>query len=269
MQILWQKNLEKKKKYFEKAKKLKESINNNFWMEDKGCYRYIVDYIGGCDYNEGLGHAFAIKFGIADDVKANKIFKNQHITNCGIPCVWPSFQRYIKEDKNEYGRHSGTVWPHIQSFWADAATEHERYDLFEKEFNSLTKNSVRDGFFSELYHPDTTCPYGGLQEKENFEIVSWNSEKKQTWSATGYLNMIFSNIIGMKFDTEKVVFKPYLPKNISYIKITDLDIRNMSLEIEIKGCGNKIKSFLVNGKPDEACVYYEYGTNKKLEIVVE
>ena len=205
-------------------------------------YNYLIDAFGGCDYSEGMGQAFAIMFGIADDEKREKIFKNQPITENGIACVYPSFERYTKE-KGSYGRHSGTVWPHIQSFWADAAARNGKYALFEKEFDMLTHSAVRDGYFAEIYHPDTGLPYGGLQEDKKQGIRLWESEKKQTWSATGYLHMIFADILGITVTTEGIELAPRLPKSIGDIKITGLRIRDIILDVSIKK-GSEEKLFI-------------------------
>lgn len=249
--------------YAEKAEKMKKAINTHFWSEENGKYRYIVDDFGGCDSDEGMGNAFVILFGIADDDKAQKVLENQHITNYGIPCVYPSFSRY----KGGYGRHSGTVWPHIQAFWADAAAINGRYDLFDKEFNMLTDCSVRDGYFSEIYHPDTGERYGGLQEFKKQGNIMWESEKKQTWSATGYLHMMFSDIIGMKFEKGGICFCPYVPSGIDSIESGGLSVMGCNISIKISGSGSKIKKFTVNGEQREPFVNYNGDMN--IEIVME
>ncbi len=253
------------KKYEAKADLLKENINNRFWNDNKGYYSYILDDFGGCDYFEGMGNSFAILYDIADHSKKTSIFLNHPSDKCGMPCVYPSFDRYT--DGGEYGRHSGTVWPHIQSFWADCAAKNGQYKLFDKEFNMLTKCAVRDGYFAEIYHPDTSLTYGGRQEDNNGGMKIWDSEKKQTWSATGYLNMIFSDIIGMNFMPNGVEFTPYLPKGIEELRLTDFVLRNTSFDITIKGNGNKVKSFTVNGEKTDSFAAYD-GTNKIIEIEV-
>lgn len=250
-------------KYAEKAEKMKKAINTHFWSEENEKYRYIVDDFGGCDSDEGMGNAFVLLFGIADDDKTQKVLKNQHITDYGIPCVYPSFSRY----KGGYGRHSGTVWPHIQAFWADAAAIGGRYDLFDKEFNMLTDCSVRDGYFSEIYHPDTGERYGGLQEFKKQGNIMWESEKKQTWSATGYLHMMFSDIIGMKFENGGIRFCPYIPNGLDSIESGGLSVMGCNISIKINGNGSKIKKFTVNGEQTEPFVNYNGDMN--IEIVME
>ena len=250
-------------KYAEKAEKMKKAINTHFWSEENEKYRYIVDDFGGCDSDEGMGNAFVLLFGIADDDKTQKVLKNQHITDYGIPCVYPSFSRY----KGGYGRHSGTVWPHIQAFWADAAAIGGRYDLFDKEFNMLTDCSVRDGYFSEIYHPDTGERYGGLQEFKKQGNIMWESEKKQTWSATGYLHMMFSDIIGMKFENGGIRFCPYIPNGLDSIESGGLSVMGCNISIKINGNGSKIKKFTVNGEQTEPFV--NYNGDMDIEIVME
>ena len=254
--------LKLEKKYSQKADNMKNAINTHFWSEEKGKYKYLLDNFGGCDYDEGMGNSFVLLFSIADDEKTQKVLNNQHITKYGIPCVYPSFSRY----KGGYGRHSGTVWPHIQAFWADAAVKCGRYDLFDKEFNMLTDSSVRDGYFSEIYHPDTGERYGGLQEDKKQGIRLWESEKKQTWSATGYLHMLFCDIVGMKFEKDGINFAPYMPDGIKSLEVGNLRINGHKIDISVSGNGNVVKSVMVNGKPSEQNVRCD--GDKKIEIVM-
>lgn len=253
-----------KKEYETKAEALKEKINTHFWNDEKGYYNYVVDDFGGSDYFEGMGNAFAILFGVADIDKAERIFKSHPASACGMPCVYPSFERYTAD--GEYGRHSGTVWPHIQSFWADASMKYGKCELFDKEFNMLTKCAVRDGHFSEIYHPVTSLPYGGMQEDKGEGIRLWDAEKKQTWSATGYLHMIFTNIIGFEFEPDGIRFNPYMPDGVSELELSDFNIRNTNISVSIKGTGRNVKSFKVNGIEKDNKIKYTDGNDLFVEI---
>lgn len=217
-------------KFNNKAVGLKQAINNEFWNKESGFYNYIKDPFGGCDSFEGLGNAYAILFGIADGKKISSILENAPLTPYGISCLYPSFKRYGKE----YGRHSGTIWPHVQAFWADAAAKNGRFDLAMNEFKNLTNFACRDGYFAEIYHPDTSEIYGGVQENEKCGIVHWRSEIKQTWSATGYLHIIFVNILGISIGTDGMYICPHLPYEINYIKVSNLVIKGTTFDITIK-----------------------------------
>lgn len=261
--------------YVKKAVAMKTAINEHFWMENKGRYRYLIDPYHNCDeYMEGIGNAFVVRFGIADKERSAKVLENQHITAAGIPCVWPNFDRYIQHKDDypyiweeigkpsapgtvHYGRHCGPVWPFIQAFWGDAAIRNGREDLFEYELFKMAEHAYRDGFFAEVLHPDTEELYGGIQEFNKQGIGEVCSCRKQTWSATGYIHMIFMNVLGMEYKQDGVHFNPYLPEGISFINVTDFCIREKKVNVSVTGKGHQIDSFLVNGKPADFFIPYK------------
>ena len=231
-----------------KAEALKEAINRHFWQPHKGCYRYLVDPFGGCDHQEGLGHCFVLLFGIADAEQAEAIFRNQHVTPSGIPCVWPTFARYESADGMSFGRHSGTVWPHIQGFWAHAAASYGKADLFEHELKKLARHACRDSQFAEIYHPISGEIYGGMQESDQ-GIREWKSCSRQTWSATGFVRMIFMGLVGMTFEPDSIYFKPLLTERFKHVRLSHLPYRGMFLDIQIEGPGTQIAEFRINEQP--------------------
>lgn len=223
--------------YENKAENLKNAINKHFWMEDKGYYKYIVDDFGDCDYQEGMGHSFAILFGVADNAKTKKILDNQYITEHGIACVWPSFERYLSIGENEFGRHSGVVWPHIGAFWAQAAAENGRFDLMQKEFEGLTQKSIRDGHFAEIYHPVTGEMYGGWQENQGNGMMIWKSQLKQCWCASGYIRIMLFAILGISFDNHNMYVNPKMGM-FEFIELSDFVVRGKKVKITVKN--NKV-----------------------------
>ena len=255
--------------YDKKADAMKEAINKHFWMEDKGTYRYIVDTVlGNCDVQEGLGISFVILFDIADDGKKQKVLENAKVTKQGIACVYPSFPRYDTPDGMGFGRHCGTVWPHVQGFFADCASENGRNDLMEFELKKLAEHACRDSHFAEIYHPITGEIYGGRQEHwtDGFYIREWLSEKRQTWSATAYLRIILKDIAGMKFTTKGIEFKPNMVAGIDNFVLKFIKYRDMELDISVNGTG-EIKSFKLNGEiKDKPFVPCDSRGKVKIEI---
>ena len=196
-----------------RADALKEAINRIFWNPGTGLYDYLAYE---CDAQETLGLAFAVLFGIADAEKTRSVFAHAHVTPQGVPCVWPAFPPY---SENGYGRHSGTVWPHIQGFWALAGLKAGRRDLFDHELFSLARHAVRDGQFAEIYHPEDGRIYGGIQEGGG-EYLEWRSCANQTWSATAFLAMVFYGLFGL--DGTGQPGQTYLPDGISYAELRNL-----------------------------------------------
>ena len=255
-------------KYSEKAQNMKKAINKDFWNDKEGKYNYIYDKFGGCDYQEGLGISFAILFGIADDIQKKSIFENYKTTPYGIPCVFPSFERYNTPDGLGFGRHSGTVWPHVQGFWADAVAENGRRELFDKEFMLQTQNALRYYQFAEIYHPLTGEIYGGRQERDN-GIVEWRAEPYQTWSATAYLRNVYMNLIGMNFSPAGIKFMPIGSHLVNSMALINLKYKKSVLNITVNGSGNSISSFTVNGKERTPFIGSDEGGELNIVIILK
>lgn len=176
------------------------------------------------------------------------IAETQYVTENGIACLWPCFDRCRQFAEHEYGRHSGTVWPHIQGFWADAAASNGRADLFRKELMKLAENAVRNSFFSEIYHPTNGTPYGGLQEDEGKGIRKrFPSYPRQTWSATAYIRMVLFGLVGMQFAEDGVRFVPIVLDDVKQITVKNITYRKMVLNLSIAMTGDRIQRFVVNG----------------------
>lgn len=242
--------------YTQKAYNLKNSINFNFWNEKKQNYDYILDE---CDFNEGIGLSLVILFDIADDEKKERVLKNTFISPNGICCLYPTFERYKKA--GDMGRHSGTVWPFIQSFWGRAAHKCKKEDLFENELNIMTEKALRDGQFYELYHSQTGEIYGGLQEKYGYDgMYMWESLPCQTWSATGYQALLLHGVCGIRYTINDMSIEPYLPKGTDYIKVYNLHWGEKCFNLTVKR-GNEGKG-RINVKTageigDEICLFVE------------
>lgn len=247
-----------------KAQNIKEAINKHFWNETKNNYNYLIDPFGNSDAQESLGISFSLLFDIAAKENIEKIFANTVVEPAGIPCVYPSFDRFRNEKLDSYGRHSGTVWPHIQGFWADAAMKNNKPEIFSHEFKALTRHAVRDFQFVEIYHPTKETPYGGLQEP--WGLKEWFCAERQTWSATAYLSMMFKNILGMSFSEKGITLNPYLMEGINEISLLGLKYRNSIMDINISGSGNSIKRFFINGKETNE---FFIGNDSKGKIVIE
>ncbi|MBR4360026.1 MAG: hypothetical protein IKP32_05355 [Clostridia bacterium] len=204
------------------AEALKDAVNRSFWNPDTGLYDYLQ---GECDAQESLGLAFAILFGIADKNRARSILEHAHVTEHGVPCVWPPFPPYAASG---FGRHCGTVWPHIQGFWALAALHAGRGDLFSRELSSLAGHAVRDGQFAEIFHPQDGRIYGGIQEGGG-KYLEWRSCAWQTWSALALLAMVLYGVFGL--DGEGTPGQAFLPEHVAFAELTGLTVRGRELHL--------------------------------------
>ena len=218
-----------KEEYEKKAENLKSAINNNFWNEEKGNYNYIVDDFGGSEQTEGLGVSFAVLFGVASEEQTKKIVKNTYVSKQGVPCLYPEYKRYKRYG---IGRHCGTIWSHINAFFGDAVMKYDK-KAFEFEVNALMNRVSKDGCFREVNHPETGDPYGGVQEWEG-QIVEWKSEYRQLWCATGYLRLIFKDLLGFKFTSSGLTIRPARTELCKEISITGIKYINAEIDIHVK-----------------------------------
>ena len=213
----------------EKAGKLKASVNKHFWNEETGRYDYLAFE---CDHQEGVGLSLVILSSIADEDKARKTIENTYVSEHSIACVWPAFERYLK--MGDLGRHCGTVWPFIQGMWGRALLKSGFYEKFDNNIITMAEKAVRDGQFYEIYHSITGEIYGGLQERVEKGIVSWKSMRRQSWSASAYLSLIYYGILGLEYSDKGLKIKPYLPSFCNEITVRDIPYKSERLTITVK-----------------------------------
>ena len=166
-----------------KSENLHAAINRHYWNEARGSYDYLIDSNGKDERQEGLGLAFALLFGVANDAQAERVFDSVFLAPQGIPCLWPTYERYA--GGGEWGRHSGPIWPQVSAAWALACSARGRGDMAMKELHLLAEKACRDHEFIEVFHPITGVPYGGIQEHwatgrmELFSVLH-----RQSWCAS-------------------------------------------------------------------------------------
>ncbi len=235
------------KDYLLRAEKLKEAINKNFWSDSLQSYRFLVGPLGACNRAEGEGLSLAMLYGIADSVQTQKILANTYQTAAGIPCIWPTWERYAKTPGDDFGRHSGTVWPQVMGYWAYAAAQNLNGTAFSFQFENLRQRALENGMFHEIYHPVTRKPYGGIQEDNSGKNVVWQSSRGQSWAASSFVRMVCRSMCGMNPTPKGLAFKPFFPKSYPNFQLRNLTYRNMVINLNIKGKGGRIITFKLNG----------------------
>lgn len=94
--------------------------------------------------------------------------------------------------------------------------------------------------------------------KENFvaESGDWRgtqiNSSNMLWSLSGALSLTFRVFAGMRFEADALHFAPVVPKAVAADRmISGFRYRNAVLNIEIKGYGDRIRLFEVDGVPQE------------------
>lgn len=217
-----------------KAAKLKEAVNSRLWLPDKGYYAYYEDENGvASDRLEGLGEAFAVLWGIADEAKVSSILENTTVTSQGIPCLWPQYPEWTDYHRgNADYYHNGMVWPFVQGYWARAMAARRDVGRFGAELDKLLTLSRKGSTFYEFYRPESGEPDGS---------------PRQLWSAAGYLSMIHHGLFGMDFEPDAIRFAPVVPPGFTGLSLTGLRYRAMTLDLRLSGSGSTVARFELDG----------------------
>jgi len=232
--------------YRQKGEALKANILKHLYSQKENKLYYLIDNNGKTDNSqEGLGLSFAVIFGVLDKEQATGVVKNAAVSKFGITSIYPDFPRFSPEKP---GRHNNILWPMVNGYFARAAVDAGCYSSFEKELNGLTSLAIdrdKGNFqFWEIYNPYTGKPDGGWQVETH-----WNSCRYQTWSATAYINMVLYGLAGLRFENDGILFNSYLPEGINTLELNGIHYRQAVLNVSIMGKGNKIKTFSINGNP--------------------
>lgn len=258
--------------YRQQAETLKAAIRKHLFNTATCQLSYLIDGQGNTHhFQEGLGMAFAIMFGIVDSNEAKEIVDKAYVGPYGLPSVYPAFKRFSKQRP---GRHNVLVWPFVNAFWADAALQTGRADKFVFELENLC-NLVLDSksCFYEIYDTYTGRVCGGWQTgHETGKDYEWDSIHDQTWSATGFLRMVFRGILGLQFTENglQLTPNPYLMKHFGFETISDLRYQQGTLRIRRTGNGNTIKEIRINGRyagRQTALVLAPHQRNTEIEII--
>ena len=70
----------------------------------------------------------------------------------------------------------------------------------------------------------------------------------------------------MKFDTDGITFAPNGIEEVKHIELKSLKYRNMILNIEINGGGDKLASFKINGKEQKPFISADVEGEFNIEI---
>jgi len=221
-------------RFISAAKGIQDGMNKLLWLPEK---KYFGQYLYGRNYqslspkSEALGEALSVLFEIPNAKRQKEIVENTPVTKFGIPCVYP-------QTPNIPPYHNDAVWAFVQAYWTMASAKVKNETSVEHGLASLYRAAAlfltnKENFVA------TTGDYVGTQINSN----------RQLWSVAGNLAMTYRVFFGMQFEPEKLIFSPFIPKNFAGERaLTNFKYRNAQLTISVKGFGDGVKSFALDGK---------------------
>ena len=255
--------------YREKADSLAETIRTRFFRNaPDGIPAYFIHGTGprkgeAACYQEGSGLGFALLFGIPGDFLAQKLFDGVHLEPNGLPVIWPSLDNdYLgsgKTGSTDHGYHTPqniTIWPQVNGIWMLACAAYGKIGLLASELENLCRLIRENDGIWEIYHARTGNP----------KLWGHPAKKHQNWGATAILSAIHHAIFGLTFTKNGLEFHPNLPPDWGELHLNGVYAGGALLEIHLKGAGNRISRFLLDGKESAPRIAFPAEGRHRVEI---
>lgn len=242
------------KEWSEKASKLREAINREFWVENKGhygMYTYGRDFMQLNPRTETLGQSLAVLYDVADADRAKTLTEKSPITKWGSPVFFPGIA-----DIPNY--HNNALWPFVASYWTLANAKAGNEEGVLQGFGSIVRPAALFTTNKENLNLD------------NGDIYTELNSSNMLWSLSGNLALTNRLLFGINFEDNGIRFSPFIPKAMADTRSLDnLKYRDATLNITVEGFGNEIKEFTVNGKRTEPFLPAKAKGVQNIKIVMD
>ncbi len=222
---------------------LKAKISERLWNERMGLYSSweYPEYMGSvlAEKTDVLGNGFALWFDIGTESQLKQLCENSPLVPYGADTVYPQKQGKLRNADKVY--HNRGIWPGWESSLMVGAAYHNNKALAEEIFNS----NVRGAAVS-------------LTNKEviNYLTGEGVESDQQLWSIAGTLAGYYRVLFGMNYDENGVSFNPSVPDWMEGpFELSNYKYRNATLTIRLSGKGDRVKSFKVDGAPQDIGSY--------------
>jgi hypothetical protein len=239
----------------EKAERLKTNINEHFWVSEKGYYgQYLYGdrYLALSEKSETLGEAMGVLFNVAGEEQKAQMLTNVPNLEYGTPCVWPQIP-------NIPPYHNNGIWPFVQAYWTLAAAQQQHTSLVQYGYGSLLRSAA-------LF---LTNKENFVAETGDFAGTEINSDWQQ-WSVAGQLAMNYRVLFGMNLETDRLYFKPVIPKSFSgTYQLEKFYYRDAVLDIIVEGFGDAVEEFYIDGvQQDDHFILPDLSGNHTIKMVM-
>lgn len=218
----------------EKYESLKKSINEHFWLEDRGMYSSweYPEWMGSpvADKVDVIGNGYALMFDIADEQQKQQIMENYPLVVYGANTVWPQKNGILAN----VIYHNRGVWPGWESTMMIGAKENGNLQLAEEIFKSCVRGAAMNLSNKEVIH---------------FETGEGLKSDRQLWSVAGTLSGYYRVLFGMEYGQDGITFAPYVPEWMEGpYSLNNYKYRNAVLNMTVNGKGDTLTSISVNGE---------------------
>lgn len=218
--------------YRSEATRLREAINEAFWSRASRSYGMFRTADGFLDeHTDALATALAVMSGMAGEHATQALAQLPR-----SPWGTPVFSPYKSGGRGAY--HNRAVWPFVEAYVLLAHAEMSNTEGCAFSLASLLRAAMAFGTNKENLHAQTGEAGDTLLNSD-----------RQLWSVTGMLGAFYYGLFGLRREGNSITFAPCVPRQFRGSHwLTNLRIRNMVLDIHLKGFGNSVCQVSINGK---------------------
>lgn len=218
------------------AGRIAKAVNEHLWMPSKGyygMYLYGRDNLIMNPRAETLGESLAIMWDIANQERAKTITENNPTTPFGVAIFYPQIA-----DMPAY--HNNALWPWVASWWAMANAK------------AGNEAGVMQAIGSVFRPAALFCTNKENFNLDNGDIATRLNSSNMLWCLSGNLAITHKILFGINFRKDTLAFHPFVPKALAGTRtLHNFKYRGATLDITVKGHGDKIKAFKVNGSKQQ------------------
>lgn len=239
-------------KALEMSEKIVAGVNRHLWMADKGyygMYLYGRDNLIMNPRAETLGESLAIMWDVADVQRARAITENNPTTPFGAAIFYPQIS-----DMPSY--HNNSLWPWVGCWWAIANAK------------AGNEDGVMQGIGAIMRPAALFCTNKENFNLDNGDIYTELNSSNMLWCLSGNLALTHKILFGIEHGRDRLIFHPFVPRALGgNLKLENFKYRDAMLDITVKGFGNEIKSFTVNGKEQRPEILAK-NARGKMDVVI-
>ncbi len=239
--------------YEQYARSMADAVNAELWMDDKG---YYAMYNYGRNFPilnpraETLGESLAILYDVASPERARTITENNPTTPFGAAIFFPQIA-----DMPPY--HNNSLWPWVAAYWAIANAKAGNEQGTLEAIGSIFRPAALFATNKENFVLD------------NGDIATELNSSNMLWCLAGNLAVTNRILFGINFEADGLRFAPFVPKALAAERtLENFHYRDAVLSITVKGYGNEIKSFTLNGKEHKPFIPANIKGDNKIVITM-
>lgn len=219
--------------YLQRAQAIEDAINRELWMPEKGyyaMYKYGRNNLIVNPRAETLGESLAILYDIASPEQARTISASNPVTPFGAAIFFPQIP-----DMPAY--HNNSLWPWVGAYWALANAKAGNEQGTLEAIGSVFRPAALFTTNKENFNLD------------NGDIATELNSSNMLWCLAGNIAITQRILFGIHYEKDSLVFSPFVPEALAAERtLSNYPYRKARLNITVRGYGNRIASFTIDGR---------------------